>query len=118
MTARFWSAEMAGDPQPVRRRTFACCKTCRRRHAKCDEAQPECSTCQRLGLSCGGYEPRLLWIMGDAAAPWTTTELRESHRGGGFRYPLFPVVRRQTTSRLEQSMSNRSPMSALLQIDC
>ncbi|TLD05686.1 hypothetical protein E2P81_ATG10428 [Venturia nashicola] len=31
------------------------CHTCKQRRVKCDEAKPECRTCQRLGLCCPGY---------------------------------------------------------------
>lgn len=31
------------------------CVTCKQRRVKCDEAKPECRTCQRLELRCGGY---------------------------------------------------------------
>ncbi|KAJ5958712.1 uncharacterized protein N7479_005862 [Penicillium vulpinum] len=31
------------------------CVTCKQRRFKCDEAKPECRACQRLELSCGGY---------------------------------------------------------------
>ncbi|KAL6362919.1 hypothetical protein LRP88_02319 [Fusarium phalaenopsidis] len=68
-----------------RTRTFTGCRTCRSRHAKCDEAQPECGTCRRLGLTCGGYGARLFWITDDAVRP----ELQQSHRGSEYRYPLF-----------------------------
>lgn len=73
-------------PKKVERtRTFTGCRTCRSRHAKCDEAQPECGTCKRLGLVCGGYGARLFWIRDDAVRP----ELQQSHRGSEYRYPLF-----------------------------
>lgn len=68
-----------------RTRTFTGCRTCRSRHAKCDEAQPECGTCQRLGLNCGGYGAKLFWITDDGVRP----ELQQSHRGSEYRYPLF-----------------------------
>ncbi|EEU41880.1 uncharacterized protein NECHADRAFT_96887 [Fusarium vanettenii 77-13-4] len=31
------------------------CVTCKERRVKCDEAKPECRSCQRLKLRCGGY---------------------------------------------------------------
>lgn len=69
-----------------RTRTFTGCRTCRSRHAKCDEAQPKCGTCQRLGLDCGGYGARLFWITDDSAL---RPEQQQSHRGSAYRYPLF-----------------------------
>ncbi|KAI1768419.1 hypothetical protein GGR53DRAFT_517845 [Hypoxylon sp. FL1150] len=32
------------------------CLTCKQRRVKCDEAKPECRSCQSLRLSCGGYD--------------------------------------------------------------
>lgn len=31
------------------------CLTCKRRRVKCDETKPQCKSCQRLKLCCGGY---------------------------------------------------------------
>ncbi|OAL51563.1 hypothetical protein IQ07DRAFT_384903 [Pyrenochaeta sp. DS3sAY3a] len=32
------------------------CKTCRKRHIKCDEAKPSCLKCAQAGWTCDGYE--------------------------------------------------------------
>lgn len=32
------------------------CLTCKERRVKCDEAKPECQSCRRLRLHCGGYK--------------------------------------------------------------
>ncbi|RYP04921.1 hypothetical protein DL764_004133 [Monosporascus ibericus] len=69
-------------------RTFTGCRTCRSRHAKCDEAQPVCGTCQRLSLDCGGYSPCLFWIT-DEVPSSLRQEQQQSHRSPGYRYPLF-----------------------------
>ncbi|RAL10202.1 Zn(II)2Cys6 transcription factor [Aspergillus homomorphus CBS 101889] len=34
------------------------CVTCKTRRVKCDEARPECQSCQRLSLRCGGYKTK------------------------------------------------------------
>ncbi|GAQ47054.1 hypothetical protein AtubIFM56815_003875 [Aspergillus tubingensis] len=34
------------------------CVTCKARRVKCDEAKPECHSCQRLNLRCGGYKSK------------------------------------------------------------
>jgi hypothetical protein len=86
-----------------RTRTFTGCRTCRSRHAKCDEAQPECGTCQRLGLSCGGYGARLFWITDDGVKP----ELQQSHRGSEYRYPLFSGTSSVHYDRLGANWSSR-----------
>ncbi|KAF5228686.1 hypothetical protein FAUST_10916 [Fusarium austroamericanum] len=97
-----------------RTRTFTGCRTCRSRHAKCDEAQPKCGTCQRLGLICGGYGAKLFWIADDAVRP----ELQQSHRGSEYRYPLFSETQRKLMSdELSQSLETRTAASLLADID-
>ncbi|SPJ72121.1 related to ARG81 - transcription factor involved in arginine metabolism [Fusarium torulosum] len=97
-----------------RTRTFTGCRTCRSRHAKCDEAQPECGTCKRLGLTCGGYGARLFWISDDGVRP----ELQQSHRGSEYRYPLFSESQRRLMSaELADSLGRRTAASLLADID-
>ncbi|PTD11659.1 hypothetical protein FCULG_00002734 [Fusarium culmorum] len=105
-----------------RTRTFTGCRTCRSRHAKCDEAQPQCGTCQRLGLICGGYGAKLFWIADDAVRP----ELQQSHRGSEYRYPLFSgtssdqsnkTQRKLMSDELSQSLERRTAASLLADID-
>ncbi|KAF5964016.1 transcription factor ARG81 [Fusarium bulbicola] len=102
-------------PKKVERtRTFTGCRTCRSRHAKCDEAQPECGTCKRLGLACGGYGARLFWIRDDAVRP----ELQQSHRGSEYRYPLFSESERRLMSdELKGSLGKRTALALLADID-
>lgn len=40
-------------------RTTSGCSTCRQRRKKCDEQQPVCGDCRRLGLPCGFQQSRL-----------------------------------------------------------
>jgi hypothetical protein len=40
------------------------CWTCRLRKKKCDEAQPHCSTCVSLSITCYGFESRPDWMDG------------------------------------------------------
>ncbi|KAH9232190.1 hypothetical protein K456DRAFT_1912038 [Colletotrichum gloeosporioides 23] len=67
-------------------RTFTGCRSCRVRHAKCDEGKPECNACIRLGVTCGGYTPSLSWIAdGDATGRLEPRDPETSD----YRYPLF-----------------------------
>jgi hypothetical protein len=68
-----------------RTRTFTGCRTCRTRHSKCDDAQPICGSCKRLGLTCQGYEPRLFWLTDEASRK---QEHQASHRSSLYRFPL------------------------------
>lgn len=42
------------------------CSTCTRRRIRCDLAQPACKKCNKRGLECPGYGPRLRWAGGVA----------------------------------------------------
>ncbi|KAI1391590.1 fungal-specific transcription factor domain-containing protein [Hypoxylon trugodes] len=110
---------MGGDATVSRSRSFTGCKTCRTRHAKCDEGKPECEVCKRVGITCEGYEPQLFWITDDSVPDVSTsTELRKNNRGAGFRYPLFSEgYRRKMSVRMSESMCKSSATELLLQID-
>ncbi|KAK7417234.1 hypothetical protein QQX98_004668 [Neonectria punicea] len=98
-----------------RTRTFTGCRTCRSRHAKCDEAQPKCGTCQRLGLDCGGYGARLFWITDDSVL---RPEQQQSHRGSAYRYPLFTEAhRRLMSAELSESLGRQTAMDLLSDVD-
>ncbi|KAK7419089.1 hypothetical protein QQX98_003591 [Neonectria punicea] len=58
------SAHADGDSTQGRKprtKTFSGCWTCRAKHVKCDETQPNCNRCQRSGVGCEGYGVRLSW---------------------------------------------------------
>ncbi|KAG6038684.1 hypothetical protein E4U41_003895 [Claviceps citrina] len=38
------------------------CWSCRLRKKKCDEGQPQCSTCESLRITCYGYGPKPQWM--------------------------------------------------------
>ncbi|CAM1506192.1 Fc.00g058330.m01.CDS01 [Cosmosporella sp. VM-42] len=106
---------MSGNAKVERTRTFTGCRTCRSRHAKCDEAQPECGTCRRLGLACGGYGARLFWITDD---PALRPEQQQSHRGSEYRYPLFSELERRIMSiELSESLNKKTALDLLADID-
>ncbi|RAL12671.1 Zn(II)2Cys6 transcription factor [Aspergillus homomorphus CBS 101889] len=46
------------------RRTHAlgACKTCRRRHAKCDQRRPKCQMCRASGVACEGFADDIRWV--------------------------------------------------------
>ncbi|CAH0046974.1 unnamed protein product [Clonostachys solani] len=37
------------------------CAVCKSKRLKCDEARPSCSRCERLGITCPGYQKPLKW---------------------------------------------------------
>ncbi|KAK7221379.1 hypothetical protein V2G26_009382 [Clonostachys chloroleuca] len=96
-----------------RTRTFTGCRTCRRRHTKCDEMRPTCKACQEQGLACGGYAPRLIWardIPGQILEPVGDEETQT-------RFPLFSVSYQECLSKqLSQSLCSRTTDNILLDL--
>ena len=41
------------------------CYNCRARKVKCNEAVPQCSPCQKRGITCSGYQSKLVWVTSD-----------------------------------------------------
>jgi hypothetical protein len=48
--------------KPRRTRSLGGCKTCKRRHVKCDQSRPNCQTCSGFGLSCEGFSDEVQWV--------------------------------------------------------
>lgn len=81
---------------------------CRRRHVKCDERRPTCSTCQSYGLDCGGYERAIFF----------DSELSNDIGVLRFRRPLYTEDERKCMSALLlSSVPWRSSLNVLSQID-
>ena len=38
------------------------CRTCKRRKVKCDETHPKCTRCNKAGVECTGFVPRLRFV--------------------------------------------------------
>lgn len=57
---------MASSVNKITRSTNGC-RTCKRRRKKCDETQPQCKVCTRLGIECEGYTKTLVWGNGMAS---------------------------------------------------
>ncbi|PYH96501.1 hypothetical protein BO71DRAFT_481946 [Aspergillus ellipticus CBS 707.79] len=48
--------------RPRRTHALGACKTCRRRHAKCDQRRPACQMCRAAGLTCEGFTDDIRWM--------------------------------------------------------
>ncbi|KAL9578287.1 MAG: hypothetical protein Q9212_005812 [Teloschistes hypoglaucus] len=91
------------------------CRTCRQRRVKCDEAQPECGQCLRLGRQCPGPFKGILFInvqpnaQGESAQPNQSRSPRETRSKSAFE----PVQRltRSRTSTAKSNSSEKSPRS-------
>ncbi|KAL3429022.1 hypothetical protein BDV09DRAFT_190474 [Aspergillus tetrazonus] len=66
------------------------CRTCRERKTKCDEKEPACGTCIRLGKPCVSVRPELKFhhvAIPAAVRRDTATTIKESERGRTRRRP-------------------------------
>ncbi|KAL4926377.1 Zn(II)2Cys6 transcription factor [Aspergillus undulatus] len=54
---------MKSESKSKTRRThrLGSCRTCRRRHVRCDTKRPACETCSALGLQCEGFTDEIQW---------------------------------------------------------
>ncbi|KAM4068026.1 fungal specific transcription factor [Hirsutella rhossiliensis] len=64
-TDRLDNSGEAGGPAMANKKNTGC-STCTRRRIRCDLAQPACKKCNKRGLECPGYGPRLRWAGGVA----------------------------------------------------
>ncbi|THC94329.1 hypothetical protein EYZ11_006205 [Aspergillus tanneri] len=51
-----------GSVRLRRSHTLGACRTCRRRHVKCDQKRPTCRTCRALGVACEGFSNEVRWM--------------------------------------------------------
>ncbi|GME34273.1 Succinate-semialdehyde dehydrogenase [Neofusicoccum parvum] len=95
-----------------RTRSLDGCATCRSRRVKCDETRPVCSNCQRLGLTCQGYETRLVFLQVGQA--YGADDLDNTK----FRRPLFTEEERLGMSEELRTSMRRAPAErALARLD-
>lgn len=54
------------SPTPGKKKkskTFTGCFTCRSRKIRCDLKKPSCNNCKKTGVTCGGYDINLRWLV-------------------------------------------------------
>ncbi|TDZ61768.1 Arginine metabolism regulation protein II [Colletotrichum trifolii] len=68
--------------------SFEGCKTCRRRHLKCDQTTPRCNRCRTSGLSCD-FTPSLRWMVATGSAACFPKAEDESDAGQYSRRHLY-----------------------------
>lgn len=77
-------------PESHRVHSLGGCKTCRRRHIKCDKSRPVCRQCANRSLACG-YSSDIRWMppSGDPNNTTSKTEQCESIPDLGTRHYLY-----------------------------
>ncbi|KAB8259425.1 fungal-specific transcription factor domain-containing protein [Aspergillus pseudonomiae] len=92
------------------------CRTCRRRHVRCDTQRPTCQTCLAVGLTCEGFSNEIRW----ASSRKRTSVYMESGpiaRFGVRHYVLTEEDRRSMTAALSKDLLLGSVDASLEEID-
>ncbi|KAL6237828.1 hypothetical protein BDW75DRAFT_248302 [Aspergillus navahoensis] len=98
-------------PRPRRSHTLGACRTCRRRHVKCDQKRPTCRTCRTLGVPCEGFANEVRWMR-----EGNQEDKVEEHNGT--RRHLYTEQSRQSMSTsLGSNLISGSISASLAEID-
>ncbi|KAL4997459.1 fungal-specific transcription factor domain-containing protein [Aspergillus recurvatus] len=98
-------------PRPRRSHTLGACRTCRRRHVKCDQKRPACRTCRTLGVPCEGFANEVRWMR-----EGNQDDKVEEHNGT--RRHLYTEQSRQSMSTsLSSNLVSGSISASLAEID-
>ncbi|KAL4876734.1 fungal-specific transcription factor domain-containing protein [Aspergillus karnatakaensis] len=97
--------------RPRRSHTLGACRTCRRRHVKCDQKRPVCRTCRTLGVPCEGFTSEVRWMR-------NTGEDKKIEDQNGTRRHLYTEESRESMSdALGTNLLSGSISASLAEID-
>ncbi|KAL3478875.1 fungal-specific transcription factor domain-containing protein [Aspergillus californicus] len=97
--------------RPRRSHTLGACRTCRRRHVKCDQKRPVCRTCRTLGVPCEGFSNEVRWMRGGSESDKTDDQ-------NGTRRHLYTERSRESMSTsLGSNLVSGSISASLAEID-
>ncbi|PVH71821.1 hypothetical protein DL98DRAFT_520866 [Cadophora sp. DSE1049] len=90
------------------------CKTCKKRHVKCDEGKPFCQRCQKYGFVCDGYETKATKAM----RPAVRRDLlpKPCHATTKSSPAILPAVRREVVSEQLNADDNWNSARSLLNV--
>ncbi|KAL4914758.1 fungal-specific transcription factor domain-containing protein [Aspergillus aurantiobrunneus] len=97
--------------RPRRSHTLGACRTCRRRHVKCDQKRPVCRTCRTLGVPCEGSSSEVRWMRSGH-----DSDQVEDHNGTR-RHLYTEQSRRSMSSSLGSNLVSGSISASLAEID-
>ncbi|KAL3456660.1 fungal-specific transcription factor domain-containing protein [Aspergillus heterothallicus] len=97
--------------RPRRSHTLGACRTCRRRHVKCDQKRPVCRTCRTLGVACEGFTSEVRWISDNGGSPDP-----EDHNGTR-RHMYTEQSRLSMSASLGSNLVSGSVSASLAEID-
>ncbi|KAF5680040.1 transcription factor ARG81 [Fusarium heterosporum] len=102
-----------------RTHSFGGCKTCRKRHLKCDQSLPRCNRCRQAGLTCEGFTPALRWLISTGAEVYEKQPPQTAEVGAEqySRRHLFTEENRKSMSNALLTDVPSTVTAALNQID-
>ncbi|KAK6813475.1 hypothetical protein RU639_011324 [Aspergillus parasiticus] len=103
--------------KPLSRRTqsLGACRTCRRRHVKCDQTRPTCKTCKLADVPCNGFGSEIQWIGCTSTDP---DGRPEASFGPNVRRHLYTENQREKmSSALVSGLASHSIDQNLAEID-
>ncbi|KAF5022186.1 hypothetical protein F66182_5773 [Fusarium sp. NRRL 66182] len=102
-----------------RTHSFGGCKTCRKRHLKCDQSLPRCRRCRQAGLTCEGFTPALRWLLctGSEVYDRQPTQTAENDAKHSSRRHLYTEEDRESMSNALIRDIPSSVTAALAKID-
>ncbi|RDW64535.1 Zn(II)2Cys6 transcription factor [Aspergillus mulundensis] len=98
-------------PRPRRSHTLGACRTCRRRHVKCDQKRPACRTCRTLGVPCEGFANEVRWMREG------NEEDKVEEQNGTRRHLYTEQSRRSMSTSLGSNLVSGSISASLAEID-
>ncbi|KAE8158553.1 fungal-specific transcription factor domain-containing protein [Aspergillus tamarii] len=98
-----------------RTQSLGACKTCRRRHVKCDQTRPVCKACKLADVTCDGFGSEIQWIGCSSIDP---DGLLEASLGPNVRRHLYTENQREKmSSELVSGLASQSIDHNLAEID-
>ncbi|KAI9370259.1 fungal-specific transcription factor domain-containing protein [Aspergillus egyptiacus] len=96
-----------------RSHTLGACRTCRRRHVKCDQKRPVCRTCRALGVPCEGFSNEVRWVRTSTGGNGKTEEDQHGTR----RHLYTEQLRKSMSTSLGANLVSGSIRASLAEID-
>ncbi|KAJ5354472.1 hypothetical protein N7541_005516 [Penicillium brevicompactum] len=110
---------MTRQSKTRRTRSLGGCKTCKRRHVKCDQTHPSCQTCTAMGLACEGFSDGVHWMSDkkSGSCQKSTTGKRGHLTSLGIRHHLYTGLRRSMGALISKGLVSGSIDASLQEID-
>ncbi|KAF2009726.1 hypothetical protein BU24DRAFT_380357 [Aaosphaeria arxii CBS 175.79] len=102
-----------------RKHSFGGCRTCRRRHVKCDQVRPSCLACRAVNAVCEGYSSDVRWMPPATLSSATSGQLEcDDSSKNTTRHHLYSEATRKSMSKaLVAKLGSHSVDESLAEIE-